>query len=77
MPNARFCLRNHLQSFLLDGSALITGEVDRTTRFETGSKGHESLRDDGWRPDPLILDDQALVVRLREKGCAVGTKIEL
>jgi hypothetical protein len=32
---------------------------------------------DRWRPDPLILDDQALVVRLREKGCAVGTKIEL
>jgi 7,8-dihydropterin-6-yl-methyl-4-(beta-D-ribofuranosyl)aminobenzene 5'-phosphate synthase len=31
-------------SFLLDGSALITGEVDRVTPFETGFQGHEALR---------------------------------
>jgi 7,8-dihydropterin-6-yl-methyl-4-(beta-D-ribofuranosyl)aminobenzene 5'-phosphate synthase len=57
-------------SFLLDGSVLITGEVDRTTEFETGFKGHEALRD-GWQPDPLILDDQALVLRLPERGLVV------
>ena len=32
-------------SFLLDGAVLITGEVDRTTPFETGFQGHEALRD--------------------------------
>ena len=58
-------------SFLLDGAVLITGEVDRTTRFETGFKGHEALRDDDWQPDPLILDDQALVLRLRDRGLVV------
>jgi 7,8-dihydropterin-6-yl-methyl-4-(beta-D-ribofuranosyl)aminobenzene 5'-phosphate synthase len=58
-------------SFLLDGSVLITGEVDRTTEFETGFRGHEAFRLDGWRPDPLILDDQALVLRLRERGLVV------
>ena len=58
-------------SFLLDGSVLITGEVDRTTEFETGFRGHEALRGDGWQPDPLILDDQALVVRLPERGLVV------
>jgi 7,8-dihydropterin-6-yl-methyl-4-(beta-D-ribofuranosyl)aminobenzene 5'-phosphate synthase len=58
-------------SFLLDGSVLITGEVDRTTEFETGFKGHEALRDGGWQPDPLILDDQALVVRVRDRGLVV------
>jgi 7,8-dihydropterin-6-yl-methyl-4-(beta-D-ribofuranosyl)aminobenzene 5'-phosphate synthase len=58
-------------SFLLDGSVLITGEVDRTTEFETGFQGHEAFRHDGWQPDPLILDDQALVVRLRERGLVV------
>lgn len=58
-------------SFLLDGSVLITGEVDRTTEFETGFRGHEALRDGGWEPDPLILDDQALVVRVRERGLVV------
>ena len=58
-------------SFLLDGSVLITGEVDRTTEFETGFRGHEALRASGWQPDPLILDDQALVVRVRERGLVV------
>jgi 7,8-dihydropterin-6-yl-methyl-4-(beta-D-ribofuranosyl)aminobenzene 5'-phosphate synthase len=58
-------------SFLLDGSALITGEVDRTTEFETGFKGHEALHGTDWRPDPLILDDQALVVRVRDEGLLV------
>ena len=57
-------------SFLLDRSVLITGEVDRTTAFETGFQGHEALRG-GWEPDPLILDDQALTVRVRDRGLLV------
>lgn len=60
-------------SFLLDSSVLITGEVDRTTEFETGFQGHEAFRHGGWQPDPLILDDQALVLRLRERGLVVVT----
>ena len=58
-------------SFRLDGSALITGEVDRTTEFETGFRGHEAFTGGDWRPDPLILDDQALVLRLRDRGLVV------
>jgi 7,8-dihydropterin-6-yl-methyl-4-(beta-D-ribofuranosyl)aminobenzene 5'-phosphate synthase len=58
-------------SFLLDGAVLITGEVDRTTAFETGFHGHEALRDRSWQADPLILDDQALVVRLRDRGLVI------
>jgi 7,8-dihydropterin-6-yl-methyl-4-(beta-D-ribofuranosyl)aminobenzene 5'-phosphate synthase len=58
-------------SFLLDGAVLITGEVDRTTDFETGFQGHEALRDGEWQADPLILDDQALVVSLRDRGLVV------
>jgi len=58
-------------SFLLDGAVLITGEVDRTTPFETGFRGHEARRDGEWQPDPLILDDQALVVSLRDRGLVV------
>jgi 7,8-dihydropterin-6-yl-methyl-4-(beta-D-ribofuranosyl)aminobenzene 5'-phosphate synthase len=60
-------------SFLLDGAVLITGEIDRTTPFETGFRGHETLRGDAWEPDPLILDDQALVVRVRDRGLVVLT----
>src|SRR3954447_8778444 len=41
-------------SFLLEGSLLVTGEVDRTTDFERGFPGHEAHRHAGWEPDPLI-----------------------
>jgi 7,8-dihydropterin-6-yl-methyl-4-(beta-D-ribofuranosyl)aminobenzene 5'-phosphate synthase len=58
-------------SFLLDGAALVTGEVDRTTKFETGFNGHEALHAGHWQPDPLILDDQALVLRVRGRGLLV------
>ena len=54
-------------SFLLDGAVLITGEVDRTTAFETGFQGHEARHGNAWEPDPLILDDQALVARVRDR----------
>ena len=60
-------------SFLLDGSVLITGEVDRTTAFERGFPIHEAYGEDRWSPDPLILDDQALVVHVRGRGLVVLT----
>jgi 7,8-dihydropterin-6-yl-methyl-4-(beta-D-ribofuranosyl)aminobenzene 5'-phosphate synthase len=60
-------------SFLLDSSVLVTGEVDRTTSFEKGLPGHQALRDGEWQPDPLILDDQALLLHVRDKGLVVLT----
>ncbi|MGH9217158.1 MAG: MBL fold metallo-hydrolase, partial [Acidimicrobiales bacterium] len=60
-------------SVLLDGSVLVTGEVDRTTDFEQGMPYHEARRDGRWEPDPLILDDQALVVHVRGRGLVVLT----
>ena len=60
-------------SFLLDGSLLVTGEVDRTTDFERGFPGHQADRDGAWQPDPLILDDQALVAHVRGRGLVVLT----
>ena len=60
-------------SFLLDGSLLVTGEVDRTTDFERGFPGHQAHRQDEWEPDPLILDDQALVAHVRGHGLVVLT----
>ena len=60
-------------SFLLDGSLLVTGEVDRTTAFEQGFRGHQAHRQGDWRPDPLILDDQALVASVRGQGLVILT----
>jgi 7,8-dihydropterin-6-yl-methyl-4-(beta-D-ribofuranosyl)aminobenzene 5'-phosphate synthase len=58
-------------SFLLDGVLLVTGEVDRTTDFETGMPIHQAWRDEDWQPDPLIHDDQAVVLHVRGKGRVV------
>ncbi|MET0702374.1 MAG: MBL fold metallo-hydrolase [Mycobacterium sp.] len=60
-------------SLLLDGSVLITGEVDRTTDFEHGMPNHDAWHDGRWEPDPLILDEQALVVHVRDRGLVVLT----
>jgi len=66
-------IEDRAPSFLLDGSVLITGEVDRTTEFERGFPIHQALRDGAWQPDPLILDDQALVMHVRDRGLVVLT----
>jgi 7,8-dihydropterin-6-yl-methyl-4-(beta-D-ribofuranosyl)aminobenzene 5'-phosphate synthase len=61
-------------SLLVDGSVLITGEVDRTTDFEHGMPpAHQRWSGSDWEPDPLVLDDQALVVLVRGKGLVVVT----
>jgi 7,8-dihydropterin-6-yl-methyl-4-(beta-D-ribofuranosyl)aminobenzene 5'-phosphate synthase len=60
-------------SVLIDGGLLITGEVDRTTDFEQGLPFHEVSRDGVWEPDPLVLDDQALIVNVRGRGLLVIT----
>jgi 7,8-dihydropterin-6-yl-methyl-4-(beta-D-ribofuranosyl)aminobenzene 5'-phosphate synthase len=60
-------------SLLLDGAVLVTGEIERTTEFEQGMAVHQALRDGQWVPDPLILDDQALVVSVRGRGLVVIT----
>jgi 7,8-dihydropterin-6-yl-methyl-4-(beta-D-ribofuranosyl)aminobenzene 5'-phosphate synthase len=60
-------------SLLLDGCVLITGEVARTTGFEKGFPVHQALRDGAWTPDPLILDDQALIVNVRDRGLVILT----
>ena len=59
-------------SFLLDNKLLITGEVDRTTEFEKGFPIHQALRAE-WEPDPLVLDDQAVIAHVRGKGLVVLT----
>ncbi len=58
-------------SLLLGGLALVTGEVARTTEFEKGFPAHFAQVDGAWRPDPLIHDDQAVVLNVRDRGLVV------
>jgi 7,8-dihydropterin-6-yl-methyl-4-(beta-D-ribofuranosyl)aminobenzene 5'-phosphate synthase len=60
-------------SFVYDRSVLITGEVDRVTGFETGFAIHQAWRGGSWQPDPLILDDQALIAHVAGRGLVVLT----
>jgi 7,8-dihydropterin-6-yl-methyl-4-(beta-D-ribofuranosyl)aminobenzene 5'-phosphate synthase len=60
-------------SFLLDGMLLVTGTVRRVTEFETGMAGHQALNGGHWVPDPLINDDQAVVLWVRDRGLVVLT----
>lgn len=60
-------------SFLFDQSVLVTGEVDRTTDYEPGFPVQQAWRNDHWEPDPLVLDDQAIVINVRDRGLVVFT----
>jgi 7,8-dihydropterin-6-yl-methyl-4-(beta-D-ribofuranosyl)aminobenzene 5'-phosphate synthase len=61
-------------SLLVDGSVLITGEVDRTTDYERGMPPpHQAWTGTDWVHDPTVIDDQALVVHVRGQGLVVLT----
>jgi 7,8-dihydropterin-6-yl-methyl-4-(beta-D-ribofuranosyl)aminobenzene 5'-phosphate synthase len=58
-------------SLLLDDSILVTGQVERTTDFETGFPLQLSQAREGWEPDTWIWDDQAVVMNVRGRGLVV------
>jgi 7,8-dihydropterin-6-yl-methyl-4-(beta-D-ribofuranosyl)aminobenzene 5'-phosphate synthase len=58
-------------SLLLDGTMLVTGQVERVTSFEKGFPLQHARTLEGWEPDPWVWDDQAAVFLLREKGLVV------
>jgi 7,8-dihydropterin-6-yl-methyl-4-(beta-D-ribofuranosyl)aminobenzene 5'-phosphate synthase len=62
------------QPSLLVGGVLITGEVDRVTEFEHGMPpSHQAWDGHGWRHDPAVIDDQALVMNVRGRGLVIVT----
>lgn len=58
-------------SLLIDGTVLVTGQVERVTDFEQGFPLNYARSGGGWEPDPWIWDDQAVVVNLEAKGLVV------
>jgi 7,8-dihydropterin-6-yl-methyl-4-(beta-D-ribofuranosyl)aminobenzene 5'-phosphate synthase len=60
-------------SFLFHRSVLVTGEVPRTTGYEPGFPPQQAWLGGRWEPDPLVLDDQALIVDVKDKGLVVIT----
>jgi 7,8-dihydropterin-6-yl-methyl-4-(beta-D-ribofuranosyl)aminobenzene 5'-phosphate synthase len=58
-------------TLLIDDTVLVSGQVRRTTDFERGFPGHLKRGAGGWEPDPLIEDDQNLIVNVRGKGLVI------
>lgn len=60
------------QPYLIaENKALITGEIPRLTSYESGYLNHVTLKEGVWQSDPLIMDDRALVFRVKGKGLVI------
>jgi len=60
-------------SLLFHDALLLTGEVPRVTEFEQGFPFFQRDSGSGWEPEPHLMDDQALVANVRDKGLVVLT----
>ena len=60
-------------SYLLGGLVLVTGQIHRTTPFEQGFPIHYARIADQWQQDPLVHDDQAVVMHVKQKGLVILT----
>jgi 7,8-dihydropterin-6-yl-methyl-4-(beta-D-ribofuranosyl)aminobenzene 5'-phosphate synthase len=58
-------------SLLLDDTVLISGQVERKTDFEKGLPAHYARSGTDWVPDPMIVDDQNVIVQVKDKGLVV------
>lgn len=60
-------------TLLADNMMLVSGEIARTTDFETGFPSHYTKRKGQWENDPAVQDDQCVIVNVRRKGLVVIT----
>jgi 7,8-dihydropterin-6-yl-methyl-4-(beta-D-ribofuranosyl)aminobenzene 5'-phosphate synthase len=60
---------------LLDDLFYLSSEIPRVTPFETGLPGQYRRTEDGlgWEPDPLLMDERFVAVRVKDKGVIVLT----
>ncbi|HYG70429.1 MAG TPA: MBL fold metallo-hydrolase [Anaeromyxobacteraceae bacterium] len=62
----------HAEAHLVGGGFFLgSGEIERTTSYETGLPGHHSIRGGVCAPDPLIEDERYLAARVRGRGVTV------
>jgi 7,8-dihydropterin-6-yl-methyl-4-(beta-D-ribofuranosyl)aminobenzene 5'-phosphate synthase len=59
------------QTLLLDDTILVSGQVERVTDFEKGFPIHYVRSAEGWEPDPMIWDDQNVIVNVKDKGLVI------
>jgi 7,8-dihydropterin-6-yl-methyl-4-(beta-D-ribofuranosyl)aminobenzene 5'-phosphate synthase len=59
------------QTLILDSTVLVSGQVARLTAFEQGFPIHYVRSKAGWQPDPMICDDQNLIINIKDKGLVI------
>ena len=58
-------------SMLVDDTFLVSGQVERVTPFEKGVPVHYARLNGKWEKDPLVNDDQNLIVNVKDKGLVI------
>jgi 7,8-dihydropterin-6-yl-methyl-4-(beta-D-ribofuranosyl)aminobenzene 5'-phosphate synthase len=67
-------IEKHSPSLWIDDKVLVTGEIPRINSFEKGFPNHYSEVDEGkMEADALIKDDQAIILRVKDKGLVIIT----
>jgi 7,8-dihydropterin-6-yl-methyl-4-(beta-D-ribofuranosyl)aminobenzene 5'-phosphate synthase len=76
LTNAGFrIIEKNSPSLWIGDRVLVTGEIPRTNSFEKGFPNHYSeVGEEGkMEPDPLIKDDQAIILKVKDKGLVIIT----
>jgi 7,8-dihydropterin-6-yl-methyl-4-(beta-D-ribofuranosyl)aminobenzene 5'-phosphate synthase len=64
-------IEERAQSLLLDDTLLVSGQVQRVTEFERGFPIHYARSAKGWEPDPMIWDDQNVIIHVKDQGLVI------
>ena len=59
------------RTLLMDDTVLVSGQVERVTEFEQGFPIHYARAAGGWEPDPMIWDDQNVIVHVKDQGLVI------
>lgn len=55
-------------TFLFNNHLLVSGEISRVTSFEKGFPFHYAKKNNLWENDPMVLEDQCIILKLGKKG---------
>ena len=66
-------MEKNSSSMWLNDSILVTGEIPRTNNFEKGLPNHYTEEDGKMESDPVVKDDQAIVLNIKDKGLVIIT----
>jgi 7,8-dihydropterin-6-yl-methyl-4-(beta-D-ribofuranosyl)aminobenzene 5'-phosphate synthase len=58
-------------TLLIDGTVLVSGQVERVTPYEKGFPVQMARSGEGWESDPWTWDDQNVVVNVRDLGLVI------